>query len=495
MASARDFVIVSCARLASALIAIASMRIMTTLLSPNDYGIYALLAAFQSFCGLFLINPVGQHINRHTHAWWDEGTLLQRLARYNHYIVGVSFFISLSVMVWWNKSQPEVGDGYVTYALTAGAAVGSIVYLGIWNSTLVPMLNLLGFRARSAAWTITSTVVGIVFSILFVMQYHSAVAWMFGQAFGAATGATCAWFFLRRYKAVSLMVSYHPGGLVVLLNKQTILKFCLPLAAATGFMWLQATGYRFFVGGVWGVTELGILVIGLGISAQLWAIIESLAMQFLSPYLYRHISDSGSDLQSGQALSDYINVLVPAYAAFAGFNAICGAAILNVLTDARYHVAAPFVIFGALIEFARATTNLWSNAAQAKRRTVGVILPYCLGAAVVWLGAIGLSHFKAGLTGLSIVLVIAGIVTCGTMIVIMQRLLPISINVTRCAVGLSVMVACFAIAIIAPLKSAGLYQNLVMLLSGGVVTSLLMAALLWRNAALTRLLSASLRSN
>jgi O-antigen/teichoic acid export membrane protein len=139
---------------------------------------------------------------------------------------------------------------------------------------------------------------------------------------------------------------------VFLLDKQTILKFCLPLAVATGFMWLQNTGYRFVVGGVWGVTELGILVVGLGISAQLWAIVESLAMQFLGPYLYRHITDSKSDVQYGQALSDYMNSLVPVYAVFAGFNAVCGTAVLNVLTDERYHVAAPFVIFGAMIEFA-----------------------------------------------------------------------------------------------------------------------------------------------
>jgi O-antigen/teichoic acid export membrane protein len=148
LASRRDFIVVSSGRLASALIAIASMRIMTTLLPPTDYGIYALLAAFQLFCGLFLVNPVGQHINRHTHAWWDDGTLMSRLARYNYYIIGVSLFISLPVMVWWHKSQTNMGNGYVGYALMAGVAVASIVYLGTWNSTLVPMLNLLGFRIK-----------------------------------------------------------------------------------------------------------------------------------------------------------------------------------------------------------------------------------------------------------------------------------------------------------------------------------------------------------
>ncbi len=495
MESRRDFLIVFGGRLTSALIAIVSLRIMTALLSPKDYGIYALLVTFQTFAGFFLISPVGQHINRHTHAWWDEGTLLQRLTRFNHYLAGVSIIISLSVMIWWHQSQVNAGDDYLLLAMAAGFSVGAVVYLGTWNLTLVPILNLLGFRARSVVWTITATVIGILFSILFVLQYHNAVAWLFGQAFGAALGGAGAWLFLRRYQADRGATLHRSDLPVFLLDKQTILKFCLPLSVATGFMWLQNTGYRFVVGGVWGVTELGILVVGLGISTQLWAIIESLAMQFLGPYLYRHITDSKSDAQYGQALSDYMNTLVPVYAIFAGFNAICGAAVLNVLTDKRYHVAAPFVLFGAMIEFARSTTNVWSQAAQAKRRTTRVMLPYGLGAAVVWLGAVGAAHFKTGLIGLSFVLVVAGLVTCVTMILIMQRWLPISISVPRWAVGLGVMAACFAIAIVAPYKPAGLYQNLAMLMSGGVVASLFVAVLLWRNSALTRLLSVSLRSN
>ena len=72
---------------------------MTSLLEPKDYGIYALLVAFQGFCGLFLINPVGQHINRHTHAWWDDGTLLKRLAGYNTYILVVSAGIAMVVVI------------------------------------------------------------------------------------------------------------------------------------------------------------------------------------------------------------------------------------------------------------------------------------------------------------------------------------------------------------------------------------------------------------
>jgi O-antigen/teichoic acid export membrane protein len=488
-----DFLLVVLGRLATALIAVVSLRIMTVLLSPSDYGLWALLVAFQSFCGLFLINPVGRHINRHTHAWWDDGTLLRRLAKFDRYIWLVSLFITVAVVFWWNYNQSDGRSNHVL-ELAAGLAIGAIVYLGTWNVTFVSLLNMLGFRVQSVIWMVASALVGLVFSSLFVMQYTHAISWIFGQALGALVGALGARRALRSH-LVKGVVFDRKITFKDFLNHQTILTFCIPLAAATGFMWLQNTAYRFLVGGVWGVAELGILAVGLGVSAQLAAIIESLAMQFLNPYFYRRISDAKSDDQSGAALSDLMNVLAPIYAIWAGFNAICAAALLELLTDTRYHAAAPFVIFGAMIEFARCLTNLWSNAAQVKRRTNGVILPYGLGAAVVWLGATGAAQFEAGLIDLSFVLVASGIVTCVTMIILMQRLLPISIDVPRSIIGLGVMGACFTMASMPSLHTFGLYQNLVLLLISGIVACLLVVAMLWRNPALSRLLSASLRTS
>ena len=114
-------------------------------------------------------------------------------------------------------------------------------------------------------------------------------------------------------------------------------------------MWMQNCN-RFWVGGVWGVAELGILTIGLGISAQLWGIAENLAAQFLYPYFYRLITEAQAEGQSGKALSDLANVLGSAYLILAGFNALFAALLLNVLTNGRYHSAVAFVMFGSMVE-------------------------------------------------------------------------------------------------------------------------------------------------
>lgn len=492
MASRRDFLVVLSGRIATALIAIASLRITTSLLTPGDYGIFALLGTFQSFCGLFLVNPVGQHINRHTHAWWDDGTLFKRLAKFNRYLVWVAIFISIVVVFWW-LSYLNI-DNNLIMSLVAGTVTGAVVYSVTWNGTFVYILNMLGFRSSSVTWSTATSILSLAFAATFVVLYPSAVTWILGQSVGAAVGGLGAWIYLRRHKVACKTISYQTDTIIDLLDRKTIMTFCIPLAAATGLMWLQNAGYRFWVGSVWGVAELGILTVGLGISNQLSGIAENLASQFFYPYFYRHITEAQTETRSGEALSDLVNVLGPVYIILAGFNALFAKVLLTVLTNNRYHGAVVFVMFGSMIELTRCLTNLSSNAAQVKRRTKGVILPWGLGTTSIFCGLLFISFYRGSINTFAMVLVGASFITCTSMIFIMNKLLPIRIDVRRWAAGFTMMIICVIVAVIFPIAAQGFFQNLGILFLGGVLACICLAAMLWRNPALTRLLSVPLRS-
>lgn len=479
-------------RIATAIIAIASLRIMTSLLEPKDFGIYALLIAFQGLSGLLLINPVGQHINRHTHAWWDDGTLLRRLKGFNRYLMAVSVSIALLVVVWW-LSYPGT-DHSIDGALLAAFAISAMVYLGTWSGTFVYILNMLGFRSGSVGWMLASSIVGLAFSSLFAYKFHTGSSWVLGQAIGMAVGALGAGLMLRHYQEARQLVKISLDNFPALLNQRTFLTYCLPLAGATGLMWLQTTGYRFWVGGAWGAAELGLLAVGLSIAAQIWNTTESLSMQFLNPYLFRHITEVQTAAQKSTVLSDIVNVMWPIYAVLAGFNLVFSSSLLTVLTNERYHAAVTFVWLGVLIEFARCTSNLWSYAAQIERRTTKYILPYALGALIVWGGAVGLSAIQGDIKVLAIVLAASGLVMCAAMVRTMQRMTPVKLDIFRWLAGSAVLLICFAVIIFIPLETHGLFNAILMMSIGMILSGAVILALLWRNPALKRLLAVSLRS-
>ena len=177
-----DLMLVGGGRLATALLSLITIRAVTTFLTPAQYGVLALLLAVQMFCGLFLVNPIGQHINLHTHAWWDDGSLTVRLKQYRLYVFAVSL-IGGAVVFGMVKQQTN------EQLFWASLAMFVAVVAGTWNATLIPMLNMLGFRAASVLWSITTVSTGLVCAIVFVMWWPFATAWLAGQAVGMGIGA------------------------------------------------------------------------------------------------------------------------------------------------------------------------------------------------------------------------------------------------------------------------------------------------------------------
>jgi hypothetical protein len=147
-----------------------------------------------------------------------------------------------------------------------------------------------------------------------------------------------------------------------------------------------------------------------------------------------------------------------------------------------------------LIEFTRCTGNLWSYAAQIERRTTKYILPYALGALIVWGGAVGVSAIQGDIKMLAIVLAASGLVMCVSMVHTMQRMMPVKLDIFRWLAGAAVLLICFAAIIFMPLKADGLFNTILVILVGLFVTGGVMLALLWQNPALKRLLAVSLRS-
>ena len=470
-------------RLASAIMALISIRAVTTYLTPEQYGELSLLIAVQSFCGLFLINPIGQHINLHTHSWWDDGTLIARLKSYQRYILGVSFIGGVVVFAM-GKQQSSA------QILWTSAVMFIAVVVGTWNSTLIPMLNMLGFRAASVVWSILTIMLSLACSILFVIWLPSAVAWFAGQSIGMGIGALGAKYFLSKHA----IPSKRSKGLLSLMDRRTILSYCLPLAMATGFMWLQLSGYRFLVESYWGLAQLGLIVVGLQLAGQISALVESLAMQFFYPMFFRRVSDHEQLYEVKLALSDLLNTLVPVYLVLTGLIVLSAPYLLKLLVASQFQDGVFFVMLGAGIELCRVMGNIFSNAAQITRKTKSVALPYALGAisTFVLIALIGIKQQEIIWVGVA--LIVGALIMLMFMLIVMYRQVSFKLDIFRCFLGIATMLAMIGVSGWEP-KADGLFVAVESLSVIMCFSGLVIVALLWKNPATLRLIKVQLRKN
>jgi O-antigen/teichoic acid export membrane protein len=470
-------------RLAAGLIGLASIRVATMLLPPAEYGALALLLVFQAFCGLVLVSPLGQHLNRHTHEWWDDGTLRAKLRTFGVWIAAIATVGGAITFVWL-----FFGERYAPgpAGLAALAVLGS-VFLGTLSSTFVPLLNMVGFRQHSVLWSVVAAAAGLVAAALLSVAWPGALAWLFGQMIGLAVGALGAWRILWS----RARVGRHVDGSGPFITREAFYAFCVPLAIATVFMWLQTSGYRVLVEQFWGLAALGHVAVGLALAAQLWSFAESLAINFLYPYFYRRISAHESE--GTGAFSDLLNVLGPIYLLLTGAILLAADSLLRLFVDPQYAAAGMFVALGAVIDFSRAATNLFGNAAQVTRRTKAVILPWFTGAV-----AASVLALMAGLQGLDIewaiyAVLAGGAASLATMVWRTRRILPFHLDAKRWGLAAAALCVCavymsrFSGALEAPAASIG------RLLLVAVCFAAAVAALLWRNAALTRLVAVKLQ--
>jgi O-antigen/teichoic acid export membrane protein len=470
-------------RLGAALIALLALRAVTTLLLPEEYGELSLLVALQMFCGLILINPVGQYINLRTHAWWDDGSLMSVLKRYQKYVLLVACVGAVLTLA--------VGTRHPDARLVVNClAVLFMVVSATWNATLVSMLNMLGFRAASVFWGLVTAFLGTIVAIALVSWFPTATAWFLGQAVGMAVGALGAYLRLAAEARAPLNLSKTSP----VIEPRDISSYLLPLALATALMWLQLSGYRYMVEWHWGLIQLGFLAVGLQLSGQIWGLVESLCMQFLYPLFFRRINDDKSAAETISAVSDLANALVPVYLVFAGLLVAAGPYLLKLLVAPQYSASLPFVYLGAVIELCRGLANVLSTAAQAKNNTRTLFFPYALGSLVTigliqWFASERLPVDSVG------VALLAGIIAMAiAMLVSMRRLVRFRLDWTRCVAAGLVAVVFGTTKQWVP-EVSGVLPSIATLLFLSLVALAALTILLRGNPALARLLDVKLKGN
>ena len=476
-----DLIYIAGGRIACALVAIVSIRIATTVMPPAQYGELALLVAVQMFAGLLFVNPIAQHINVNTHRWWDDGTLLARLKPFGRYLIVVAV---LGAAVAYAVAQRQS----MHYPWLAVIGIFLLVMAGAWNQTLMYMLNMLGMHGASAFWSVATAGTSLFFAAFLAMTGQSPEYWLLGLSTGMLAGAYGARWQLRN--RIPTRLPSHEA--LHFISRQVAMSYCLPLAFAATFMWVQFSGYRFFVENYWGVEKLGFLVVGMQVASQFWILIESLAMQFFYPLMFKQVSQAINQKDEDAALSNLLNTLLPVYFILTGMLLLSAKYILSILAAPQYQAALTFTLLGAGIELCRSVGNVLGLAAQVKRKTHAAALPYGIGAAtaLVLIGWAGSQRMDVSAAAFALAL--AGAVMLVTMIGKMSRLVKFSIDLPRLLTAFLVMIGMATLHTFVP-DVVGVGWRLAILFGFGALVSLLVLLLMYGSPSARSLLAVRLR--
>tara|TARA_Y100000385_G_C12959765_1_gene579238 strand:- start:41 stop:916 length:876 start_codon:yes stop_codon:yes gene_type:complete len=172
------------------------------------------------------------------------------------------------------------------------------------------------------------------------------------------------------------------------INYQEIFSFSSNILIGHVLIWLLTDGFRLIAEQKFTTENLGILILGLVVSTQIFGIIESMLNQLLYPNYLKNISDVNFEKRS-EAFNDYLSKVLPIILFIAIFITLFSSEVLYVLIDSSKINNNLIKIFqiGLWIEFFRVLINTLKHITTSEYKTSRIILPYLVGTIVFLTGA------------------------------------------------------------------------------------------------------------
>lgn len=390
------------------LLALAMMRVATTLLSPEEMGKVSLVLTTIAFFALFLINPVGVFINRRLLVWQANGVARHYLIRYVGYLSLVALIAAIALPLIYKAELTNFG---ISIGWLIVLICGSLLF-NTANQTVLSSLNFLGEARSFVILSVATIAASFICATLLVEIVHPvAQYWLLGQLLGqtllAAVGAKMLFACLERPRPLIATPAMSVRQIRALAG------FAWPVAIAAGLGWVQGQGYRYLLEGQLGLAPLGLFVAGYGISAGMISAFESVLTTYFQPRLYRD-ANAEHPAQREQAWQRYATAVVPSLLLTVALVVMLAPELTRLFLGAEFQVAAAYLVWGALAEAARVLVGIYSMIAHVYMRTHWLIIPNIIGAALATIMCVLLIP-AFGAAGAGIGLVVSGFAVVATM--------------------------------------------------------------------------------
>lgn len=400
-------------------IALVSIKILTEILSTEEVGNYYLLLTVLMFFNFTFLNPLGQYYGRHLITWETSKNLLTAtnfLIFLRVLIIFISLIFAYGIFEYFGYSK--------YYSLFEFLLFLAVSLIAGTHGVLISVVNTLGDRIKFIKYLIATLLLSLLLSLTFVYIFDkSAMAWLYGIAIAQLLFSLFIYKYLRKDSEFSLakIKSTLTKGYMT-----KVLYFIIPITTTLFLQWGQNISYRFIIELKYSIEVLAFIAVGLSISGAIFSAVEGLAMQYFYPLYLRKITDA-IEKKRAEAWNEIASMLLPIYLLLMLFVISLAPYLTKILVAEKFYEAYIYVLFGAIIEFLRVSTNIVYLVSQSELKTNSTILPYSIGF-IISIGTFYLMDFSKDLWLIPLVLIFSYMSIFLILLINMKKLLVIKID-------------------------------------------------------------------
>jgi O-antigen/teichoic acid export membrane protein len=380
-------------RIANVLVQLVSIRVLTTVLDPEEVGRYYLLLTLHAWVSLALLAAPNTFLQRN---------FLEFKARRSHAValVGYAAYLTLGVLVAIPLVATALATGFVTLPELTPALAAVVLWLVAGTSALqsASLLNLMERRIAGVLVLVGTSILGLLGALAATaLVVPTAENWLLGLAGGNGVGAVAGAFLVLRWSKVGSREIRAAVRVVLRPSPEFLRKawnFCWPIAVITALYWAQSQGYRIPLALALDESAVGVFAIAYTVGSTTMSAAETVVMQWVLPPFYRSIIGR-TVTEIDEAWRKFIPPVVATIVPIGVFAAFAGPFMVRLLADVEFHSAILLGFWAGIAETLRVFSGIVYSGAVARRRTREIVLPHLPGAVAV----LALTYVGAGLIG------------------------------------------------------------------------------------------------
>ena len=339
-------------------------RIMTTLFDPSQMGEYYLIITILSFFSLFIINPIGIFINRNAINWQKERTLSNKIS-----FIATKFFPSLILVGFSIFYFINYFFHFLELSNNLLACLFLILIFKTNNETFSSVINMINYRKVFIFSQILTPLLIIIFTFLFYIFFDLEINF---------------WFYSILLSNLLIFAYLYHFVWKLNLNEKVkwqsrdLLSFSSPLIISNIFMWFLFEGYRFILEDKISAFEFGIFVVGFGLATQIMSSLDSIYVQYLSPYLTGWMSNNDKELRH-RKIDEYLMFTFSVYSILLILLIFFSEYIFLILIDEKFNEGIIYFKAGLYFEYFKVLINHIKNIGYSENNNNKTFIGYILG--------------------------------------------------------------------------------------------------------------------